>query len=234
MLLDGVVKSVLSEIESLGTVDSLGLAGVAKAIERFFAERVKIVFRPTTDEMLGSMAPAVLLTQELEAVRRGCPAPLHLAEHFVFYATDSDDPLKTRFAVAHELGHILLHKPLSEERADARRYVRMPGASGRNGGLFALQAEPQDEVEADLFAAILCDQLPTPPSVVVLEPPCLRRLAKYIEMGLVRSDLQQLLPANLSCSSCASLGSLDEAGADVLRHARDPLLHRRSRPARAR
>lgn len=185
-----MVRRVVDRLNNLTAGNPLQLASIAKAIEQSAGERIKVIFRPIAREVLGRYAPAVLLTQRMEISGPGLDDPFHGYEHFVYHVSDDDDAVASRFHIAHELGHILLHRPYSDANQEARYYLPVEGTVA---DMYAVEYRPEEEMEADLFAAVLHHQRPAPLRPDVFHELCLRSAAELNEMGVFRSTLPEVL-----------------------------------------
>lgn len=193
-----IVKDVLTNLRRIGSLRSLHLTSIAKAIEQEAQETIKVIFRPVPPDKLGKF-PTVLLTQQLEATGAGAPNGFTIFEHFVFYPQESPDQLlKTRFSIAHELGHILMHAPYLPRYIKRRKYDKIEGT---NGGLYSVAYNDEDEIRADLFAAILCHQYPPPPKPSEFHAPCRRILAQLESDNFFSSSLPRKISKIKACNA---------------------------------
>ncbi len=147
---------VLGHLKKLKILQGLHLTSIAKAIEVTLKDNIKIIFRGEPEGVDGEDFTGVTMSQECRVFRPGCTEAARLTEHFLFYS-ESRDPSDIRFYVAHELGHILMHH--SMEGRDRER-IRLEGHDEAN--FFVLTFTEEEEAEADLFAAILLEQRPSP------------------------------------------------------------------------
>jgi len=147
----GLVEDVLGRISQLEDYASLHLTSIAKAIELYNFKINKIVFQELKGKGL-IHGPGILLTQELEMVGYD-NQEFTTFDHFIFYDTTKAEDFKIRFTIAHELGHVFLHNPM-DKAEDERIFMPLKGYEH----LFAVEYSPDDEVEADIFALIMCEQ----------------------------------------------------------------------------
>ena len=193
---EAMVGRVVGQLNGLAAISSLHLTSVAKAIEHSADERIKIIFRPMAAETLGKWAPAVLLTQRLEVTGPGIERPFLAYEHFIYHLREDERSVATRFHVAHELGHILLHKPYTDDSEDARYYIPLEGTAT---DMYGVEYRPEEEMEADLFAAILHHQRPGPVRPRMFHELCLRAAEQLAGLGVFRSNLPDLVQRVRDC-----------------------------------
>lgn len=191
---------VLEQLEKIGDLDKLHLTSIAKIIETSRKDRLKIIFRAVASGNLGEVSPAVLVTQDFCAEVGS--KQLRLREHIVLYE-EQRTPERTRFYIAHELGHILLHQKLFD---DETRRVDVPRERVADLGrsVFAIRFEPVEEMQSDLFAAVLAHQRPAPRGRRPFEFPCLRELKKltHPRRKLCHSAVYQVVrQLDVSCLS---------------------------------
>lgn len=90
---------------------------------------------------------ALLFTQEIDC--KLSEKQFKGFEHFIFFSDRDEEIDKTAFAVAHELGHIFLHCPGDKHN---KQRISLPF---EQGVLFETNYTNREEVEADIFAAIV-------------------------------------------------------------------------------
>lgn len=149
---------VLDHLKKLEKLQGLHLTSIAKAIEVTLKDNIKIIFRGEPEGISGEDFTAVTMSQECRVFRPGCAEATRLTEHFIFYS-ESRDPSDIRFYVAHELGHILMHYSIGGRD---RERIGLEGHDEAN--FYILTFTEEEEAEADLFAAILLEQRPSPES----------------------------------------------------------------------
>lgn len=193
-----LVKSVLEELARLDDLSTLHLTSIAKAIESATLDTRKIIFRPKPKTDFEDGKPiGIMLTQEYRAFFVGAQGEKTIYEHLLYYPIPDDSPedrLKTRFLVAHELGHILIH---ASKYTDDNSRIYRPIDSAP--GLYAIDYTDEEESAADIFAAILCDQREQPVRPNSFREPCLRSLRELLSLDVFSSDVKEIIPALTSC-----------------------------------
>ena len=189
---------VWERLQQINKVDNLQLTSIAKIIETSFRHSLKIIFKKVAEHYLGEMAPALLVTQELLIPLNS--QSMHIREHIILYV-DYPKKERTRFHIAHELGHVLLQQHVFDDRS---RNVRVPRRRGLALGreVFAVEFKPDEEMAADLFAAVVTHQRPPTPRRAAFQLPCLRDLRKSTDprRGLCHSELHQIVQKlDISC-----------------------------------
>ncbi len=169
-LLCGVHKRLLSLEEN----SRIQLTSVAKAIEKYFNEKIRIFFCPLSPGTLGEMDPAMTVAQVVRIILPGRTKQKLLLEHFLLY-NEGLDARHARFAIGHELGHIYLHHDAYHRRNPRQRYVPVPLGNSRPPG-FTIKFTPTQEREADLFAGAILQLRPAPIERPRLAEPCIRFL----------------------------------------------------------
>ena len=192
------VKKVLNKLDDLKDHSSLHLTSIAKAIEHNNKKICKIVFHKLTGKGLEAKGHAMLLTQELSARSEFDQTNAKLYEHFIFYDTKDVENIHVRFAIAHELGHIFLQNPMERDKAD-RNPVPIEGCES----LFAIKYRPEDEIEADIFATIMCEQRKIPKREIFFTPPCIKYIQDYKEKEYFRPETLKALKDGIH--SCVDL-----------------------------
>lgn len=182
------VKDVLNKLDDLKDYSSLHLTSIAKAIEHSNRKICKIVFHKLTGKGLDSKGHAMLLTQELSARSEFDQTNAKLYEHFIFYDTRDIKPMHVRFAIAHELGHVFLHNPMNRDKS-TRYPVPIEGCES----LFAIKYQSVDEIGADIFATIMCEQRKIPERESFFAPPCIKYIQDYKEKGYYRIETSESL-----------------------------------------
>jgi len=196
MAYENVVRDVLRRLNGISSLSSLHLTSVAKAIEQKAGEIIKIVFRPVARERMGRF-PTVLLTQRLGVTGAGAPEGFFVYEHFIYYPKEAPEQLRrTRFSIAHELGHILMHAPYLPTYAGQRVYRRVPRTKR---DMYSVKYAEDAEVEADLFAAILCQQYPPPRRPSAFHEPCRRHILDLEAQQMFVSRLPHIMSAVPTC-----------------------------------
>lgn len=180
---------VQCHLKKLEKLQSLPLTSIAKAIEVTLKDNIKIIFQGEPDGVNSEDFTGVTMSQECRVFRPGCVEAARLTEHFIFYS-ESRDPSDIRFYVAHELGHILMHH--SMEGRDRER-IGLEGHDEAN--FFILKFTEEEEAEADLFAAILLEQRPSPkpPRPTEFVCPTENTLRKLKKQGLLHEMLASLI-----------------------------------------
>lgn len=186
------VKDVLNKLDNLKEHSTLHLTSIAKAIEHHNKRICKIVFHKLIGKGLDAKGHAMLLTQELNARCEFDQTNAKLYEHFIFYDTKGIETIHVRFAIAHELGHIFLQNPMNRDNAD-RYPVPIEGCES----LFAIKYEPEDEIEADIFATIMCEQRKIPIREIFFAPPCIKYIQDYKEKEYFRIETLEALKDGL-------------------------------------
>lgn len=190
---EAVLRPVLGRLAELTAWRGLHLTSIAKAIEKDSDYRYRVILHQVSKDLLGELYPAVLVNQELLVHEHGVDEPIVIDENLILYADDLP-PEHARFAVAHELGHAYLHQPHEHQKEGDYFYVDLPdGTAARQ--YFAILFKPDQEMQADLFAAILTEQRPAPTGRGDFRPPCLRevlRLRDYFHSPL--ADVLPLVP----------------------------------------
>lgn len=179
----------LGHLEKLTKVQGLHLTSIAKAIEVTLKDNIKIIFRGEPEGVDDEDFTGVTMSQECRVIRPGCAKEARLTEHFIFYS-QSRDPREIRFYVAHELGHILMH--YSMEGRD-RESIGIEGHDEAN--FYILTFTEEEEAEADLFAAILLEQRPSPkpPRPKGFVHPTKKTLRELKKRGLLHEMLNNLI-----------------------------------------
>jgi len=85
-----------------------------------------------------------------------CNVSIHI-QHFIFYKPDKNIEIE-RYRVAHELAHLIVHNPLSEEYRNRRAYQQIQNI----GRFFLIQHTKQEDEVADHFAVMLATNRPLP------------------------------------------------------------------------
>ena len=181
---------VLSHLNNLKKLQGLHLTSIAKAIEVTLKDNIKIIFRGEPEGVDGEDFTGVTMSQECQVYRPGCAEAALLTEHFIFYS-ESRDPSEIRFYVAHELGHILMHHPMEQHDRESI------GIEGHDeADFYVLRFTEDEEVEADLFAAILIEQRPSPkpPRPTEFVCPSKRTLGELKRKGLLNKKFASLIP----------------------------------------
>lgn len=192
------VKVVLGRLNKLQGHSSLHLTSIAKAIEHNNRKITKIIFHELVGKGLDKKGHAMLLTQKLSTKSEFDQINANLYEHFIFYDTKDIRPIQVRFAIAHELGHILLQNPMNIDKIDRRR-VPIEGCDS----LFAVKYKPEDEIEADIFATIMCEQREIPKRELLFKPPCIKYIQDYKEKEFYRPETLESL--NNGVKTCVEL-----------------------------
>lgn len=180
---------VLGHLKKLKILQGLHLTSIAKAIEVTLKDNIKIIFRGEPEGVNSEDFTGVTMSQECRVFRPGCAEAARLTEHFLFYS-ESRDHSDIRFYVAHELGHILMHH--SMEGRDRER-IGLEGHDEAN--FFVLTFTEEEEAEADLFAAILLEQRPSPkpPRPTGFVRPTENTLREIKSRGLFHKSLASLI-----------------------------------------
>ena len=194
-----LLRSVLDSLDSLSHLSHLHLTSIARAIESLLKDKRKIIFRAKPRKEFGNTYPfGVTMTQEYKTHLPGSKRAKTFYEHFILYPrashqrTRAKDLEKTRFSVAHELGHILMHMPYISK--SNKCYVNL------EGGLYRVDFTERQEQEADLFAATLCDQRPIPQRPENFHGPCIHKLLELRDAGLFGSSgLDAIMPEDNEC-----------------------------------
>lgn len=189
-----MVDSVLGSLAKLQNYSGLHLTSIAKAIELSNPRINKIVFKELTGEGLNINGPGILLTQELEMTGYD-GKKLITYEHYIFYETHKVPYAKVRFAVAHELGHILMHNPMNKHREDR---IHLPVKDREH--LFAVEYDPEDEAQADIFAMIMCEQR----QAIERQPftnPCIKFVQTCIDNKLASKALSKYVKQVRDCDN---------------------------------
>ena len=197
-----LVRRVLRLLNRLTVLPNLHFTSIAKAIESASKDRRRIIFRAMPRASFEGIYPyGVTLTQELEARLPGAEHSRTMYEHLLYYpigeggTADATDRMTTRFSVAHELGHILMHMP--DRAAEHPRVFHPLGDS--ESLLYLVDYSEREETEADLFATVLCDQRPAPMRSEVFRAPCIREVRHMCDLGLIRSELSKIRPTHDVC-----------------------------------
>lgn len=214
-----LLASVCPRFEELELDRHLQLISVAKAIERLLGEKVKIILHPVESSRLRGFRPAVLINQSIRAFAGNQREPMRLLENFVFYEAGLP-PLRERFVIAHELGHILLHHRALARKRKAQRYGPMTLPGAKHPLAYSVKFTPTQEMEADLFAVCLSEQRQAPAPRPPLVEPCIRFMqgltrqeatdGKWFQSGL--TDLLPLRPMKCEAKSCPLLATAMSQG----------------------
>jgi len=140
----------------------------------------------------------MLLTQELSTRSEYDQTNAKLYEHFIFYDVKDITSLHVRFAIAHELGHIFLHNPMKRDKKD-RYQVPIKDCEV----LFAIRYKPEDEIGADIFATVMCEQRQIPKRENYFTHPCIKYIQDYKEKGYFRTETLDALKDDIQ--TCVAL-----------------------------
>jgi len=186
-LLEAVADRAKDFIRS---AESLHLASIAKALESKFGCRIFMRPFPRTDDP--GDAAGCLLTCETSIIHDKGEYPLHKYEllpsrdHFIFYRVQTDDPEASRWAIGHELGHVLLHWPLGK-----RQHKLIWAGSSENRDGYMVEYGKSEESEADAFACLIAAHRPKPigrKSRFVLDEAFFEKVKHYRKRGYFQSD----------------------------------------------
>jgi len=119
-----------------------------EALARDILRENNVIEPPVPIEKIANGKGVRVLFQPLESDIAGCLYHNEQDQEYTVIGVNSfHDKVKQRFAIAHELGHLLLHQfdPLHVDRAVQAKYKKDLSTNGVN----------VDEIEANLFAAEL-------------------------------------------------------------------------------
>jgi hypothetical protein len=125
---------------------------------------------------------ALIVREDLPSDVSGMLVPLEVANGAAKWAivvNAQDPPVRQRFTIAHELGHLLIHK-YSTPHADGRYQVRFRDERSARGSVL-------EEIEANQFAAEL-----------LMPEGEIRAIAKKLRLDVADSALDKLAMAKLS------------------------------------
>jgi hypothetical protein len=196
-----LAREALAALSQLTALQDIHLTSVAKAIETVSNENVKIIFRGVPKGVDGREITGVTISQECEVRRPGVTGSQKLVEHFIYYSKRRNLE-ETRFFVAHELGHILLHHLYGN-----RDRERKPVPGNDAPGFYVIEFTDEEEAAADIFAAILVRQHPRPRRAPRFFLPCLRDLLRLKKRKLLSLGLAALLPKKVSCVDSGHAGN---------------------------
>ncbi len=206
-----VAQKVLRKLNRLQGLEDFSLASISKAIEISSKNKIKIILRGQPDFKVSSSFRGAMLTQELKARMVGCDRPVKVYEHFVYF-TDKLKPSERHFAIAHELGHVYLHHSQKRRKKDFVEIKIPKSIRPQNTSFFVINFLDSDEMEADMFAAILAEQ--TPPTVRPdrFVMPCARLLNKLKRKKYIHSKLSGYISNNVPCTGSCSLANNCHSG----------------------
>ncbi len=173
-----LLRTIVPHLKVISGLDNLHLTSIAKIVEQHDGNQTKVTFRPVPEGTLGKMRSGALATQVHRIPVPGSKKPMRIWEYVILYY-ESEPTLKKRFCIAHELGHIMLHSRLLK---NGTRRVTIPlGAEfGAQRVVHLNDFTAEEELEADLFAAVLTEQRPPPAGRKALSTPCIKQLRKLV------------------------------------------------------
>ncbi len=170
--------------------EGLHLASIAKSLESKFGCR--IFLRPFPDSQNPEDAKACLMTVETGIIVDNGRHPQHRFklleswDHFIFFRPQPDDPEAERWAIAHELGHVMLHWPLCERR---ERLIYQ--GDSEHGDAYMVQFVAEEERDADIFACLIAAHRPKPRArqdCFSLDERFAAKVRQYRKRGYFQSD----------------------------------------------
>lgn len=203
-----VVDRVLERLNKLAVQPQYPFSDVVQAIEMRHTSRIRVIYRPSPASFFGDSLFSVALHQDVAVAVHGARGSFGMREVFLYYPVDCE-PLKTRFAIAHELGHLFLHWGRGEPSCVSL------GATASE--IYLQEFNSTQEMEADTFACILCEQRPAQPARA-FDYPREHFLRECVSQNLLPADFTRAMPVTRSLDFVPEFLGSDPRG--VLRTAR--------------